>query len=445
MAKITDSSAINIKKNILACAIGNIFEWYDFIVYASLSPILLKVFFPENDKVVASALIFIIFIVGFIARPVGGTFFSYIADKYGRRKAFTSSILFIAIPSLCIALLPTYNMIGKTSAFLLLIFRLLQGFAVGGEYPILISYIAEISPRKYRGYLCSYTNVTTVCGALLATTIISWITNSLSQSNLLTWGWRIPFFITFFSVLLGFYLRLKMSESPLFLDLKRHFPITQSPFIQSLKIHKFEIFKIFLAVICASVAYYTFNIFMVLYFVQEIKFSYLQAIHISFFSNLILIIFIQLSGYLADKVGRKPIIISAISAFILFSYPLFGFFKNCSYHQAIIIQLIFSIFLSLYLGALPAFIAEQIETPFRCTIVSLAYNLSLAFTGGTAPLINLLLIHRLNNIAAPGIYLSIAGIISLLSVLFMREANRTSLLSVNFRIQEETYSHANFQ
>lgn len=434
---------INLKKNIVIGAIGNVFEWYDFIIYATLSPFLLIIFFPNSDKLISTILIFTLFVVGFIARPVGGTVFAYIADQYGRKKAFTLTILFTASPALLIALLPTYRTIGKAAALLLLAFRLLQGFAVGGEYPVLVSYIAEISPSRYRAYLCSYSNVTTVLGVLLATATVSCLNYILPHSAMLAWGWRIPFLITFLSVLCGFYMRLKMDESLVFSYFKKNIPLKNYFFIL-FNSHKSIIFKIFLSVICVSIGYYTLNVFMVIFIVQQAKLTYPQALNISIFTSLFLIVFIQLAGYLADKIGKKPILLSGLVGFIFFSYPLFKLFENCSYLVALMAQLTLSLFLSLCLGALPAYIAEHTNTHFRCSIFSLAYNLCLAFTGGTAPLVNLLLIHRLNNMAAPGIYLSVTGLISLLAILFTRETVDNNLISLETLNSEKEGIHGDF-
>lgn len=252
---ISAGTPISNTKSITASIIGNVLEWYDFIIFATLSPILSTVFFPSSDPIVGIALTFTIFAVGFIARPLGGIFFGYMADKLGRRKAFIWSLLIPAIAAFCIALLPSYNAIGQTAAFLLLFFRLMQGLAVGGEYPALVTYIAEIAPAQKRGFFCSYINVTTVVGALLATLLVLLLNTVLTKDQMIAWGWRIPFVLTFISVLFGFYLRLKMLESPLFKAFqqkKQQLPIL---LWYSLQQNMKALTKVFCFTLCAGVAY----------------------------------------------------------------------------------------------------------------------------------------------------------------------------------------------
>lgn len=205
------------KRHIIGSVVGNACEWYDYVIYASLAPVLATVFFPKSDKVVGLMLTFVVFAAGFLIRPVGGMVFGNIADKYGRKRAFIYSIVLMALPALAIGLLPSYDSAGRLSVLLLLFFRLLQGMAIGGEYPTMITYIAELSPPERRGYIGSYASVTTVAGVLAATITVAIITKTLSHADLISFGWRIPFFITFVTILVGYYIRLKLPESMLFL------------------------------------------------------------------------------------------------------------------------------------------------------------------------------------------------------------------------------------
>lgn len=418
----------NIYKCLFFCSVGNILEWYDFAIYGALSPILAKVFFPEKTLFASLTLTFFIFAIGFFVRPIGGLFFGYIADKYGRKRALTYSVMLTAIPALSTALLPSYYYWGGSSAVLLLTFRVLQGFAVGGEYPALITYLSEIAPQKQRGYFCSYANVTTILGVLLSTMVLMLLNLFFSQKAVLDWAWRIPFAIAFFSVLLGFYFRLKLKESDIFSRFKQQNIISAGLWKKNLKKDSRNILKIFCVVFCAGVSYYTYNLFLVSYLTEQINFTYKQALILSLFGSFLLACFIPFLGFISDKIGRKKVIYIGIYGLIFIGPFLFYGFSPENFGRAFFIQIIFSILLACYFGTLPSLITEQLQVLSRGISVAIAYGISIALSGGTAPMINLYLIKALDNIYAPGMYIALSGVISLFGVFFMKEMYCKSLI-----------------
>src|SRR3990167_8140998 len=192
------------KKMLFGCSIGNVFEWYDYMIYAGLTPILSTLFFPTENHLLGIVLTLAIFAAGFLMRPLGSIILGHIADKHGRKKALIISIMLIGFPSLGVVILPTYHSIGFLAPLLLLAFRLLQGFSIGGELPTFITYLAESSPANKRGYYCSLGSLVPAIGIFSATLLVTILNHNISHELMLAWGWRVPFILSLFLILVGF-------------------------------------------------------------------------------------------------------------------------------------------------------------------------------------------------------------------------------------------------
>ncbi len=413
------------KRHLMSCTIGNACEWYDFVIYGSLASILSVNFFPEADNIASLMMVFAVFAAGFLIRPLGGIIFGYIGDKKGRKNAFVYTILLMAVPALAIGFLPTYNQVGRLAPILLLVCRLLQGIAVGGEYPIMITYIAELSPPKKRGYIGSYANVTTVLGVFFATLTVTLITRAFSHEALISFAWRIPFFLASLTILLGAYARRRLPESDFFLSEQNN---VHSPLVEALKNNKLEIVRIFGYTICIAVAYYTFNVFSTTYFSSTLGVDYLTALYISTASVLFLIFLLPLMGYFSDKYGRKNMAIFSLICMITFIYPVYSAFSEKILWLSILSQFFFAFLVSLYLAPLPALLVEQVNTKTRCSTIAIGYNFALALFGGSAPVVNIYLIKFFQSDSAPAIYLILTGIVSLITAFFMKDLTKKCLL-----------------
>lgn len=406
---------------ITAVMVGNVFEWYDFVIYGSLTPILAMVFFPGQDRFIAMLLTFAIFASGFLTRPLGGLIFGHIGDSQGRRKALIVSVLLMAVPALCIAMLPTYNQVGKFAPILLLLCRMLQGLAAGGEKPVVVTYIGELAPPRFRGFVCSFAGTTQIMGVLLASVVVASLTQTLSETQMLSWGWRVPFLFTLFSVFFGLYLRLKLLETKAFKQAKQEKLLHKRPVIQSLKTNKKAMTTIFLYMLFGSAAYYSYNIFIMSYLKETIGMSYLEALQISIISCSFLIVLIPLSALLSDKVGRKKIMLVGLFGFVVFSYPIYTLYSYASFPAVLLAQFCFAVMLSLLYGSAEAIMIEQVDTQLRCSSVGLAYNIAQVIFGGTAPIVNMLLIKHFETELAPSFYLMLTALIASIGVFYMRD------------------------
>jgi MHS family proline/betaine transporter-like MFS transporter len=226
---------------------------------------------------------------------------------------------------------------------------------------------------------------------------------------------------------LGFYLRLNLIESIVFLREKKQSLFSAGLWTKALKKDSINMLKIFGSVFCAGVSYYTYNFFMVSYLTNQINFSYKQALTLSLWGSFLLACFIPFWGWLSDKAGRKKVTYFGLYGLIFFSFPLFYGFSSESFYGAFIIQIIFAAMLSCYLGSLPSLITEQLKTSSRSICIAISYGVSIALSGGTTPMLDLYLIKYWDNIYAPGIYISLSGVFSLISVYFMKERYRKQL------------------
>lgn len=412
------------KKSIIGCSIGNIFEWYDFMVYGALAPILSALFFPKENQVVAIMLILAIFASGYVIRPIGGIFFGHIGDKYGRKKSMILSIMLIGFPSLAMLILPVYSSIGILAPTILLILRLIQGFSIGGELPSLVAYFAESAPKEKRGFYTSFTNIIPAIGILLAMAVIATLNQVVSHENIMLWAWRIPFLISIVLISIGFYLRISLLETPVYQALTDKI---NNPLKYVFKHEKLSMFKIFLFGIFIAIPYYTFNVFAVSYFTTFLHLSYKIALNITLFGTIAYTIMIPFLGKLLDIWGRKTICVIAGISLIILIYPVYLLLNTKVIIWMLTGQIIFAFFLAAYLAASSSFLSEQVHTKARCTALGLPYNLALAIFGGTTPLINALLIKHTGMSMAPAFYIVFAAVIGVLVTITMIDKTKKEL------------------
>lgn len=412
------------KKVLLGCSMGNLFEWYDFIVYAQLAPILSQLFFPVHNKILAVTLTLVIFAIGYIVRPLGGLYFGYLGDKYGRKKAMIASIMLIAFPSVGIFLLPTYAHIGYFAIFLLLFFRLLQGFSIGGELPGLIIYFAELSPNATRGFYTSLTGLIPGFGILLATGVMMFLNILYTHQQILSWAWRLPFFISVLLIVLGFYLRVTLVETTVFNQVKDRLV---HPIKHVFQHEKLTMFKMLVFTTSVAISYYTFNVFLTVYLTSFLNIAFGKAAQISLFGVVVYILLTPIFGKLVDRLGRKKQSILTCIGLIIFSYPIYALFNTKIMQLMLLGQFIFAALLSAYASVCSVYLCEQVGTKARYTALALPQNLAFAIFGGTAPLVNIWLIGKLHTTLAPIYYIIFAAIIGIVASLSMKDKTGRNL------------------
>ncbi|WP_297455223.1 MFS transporter [Persephonella sp.] len=414
-------------KTLFAGMIGNVLEWYDFVVYGFLAVIIGELFFPSSDPMVSLLKSFGVFAVGFVMRPVGAILFGHIGDKYGRKKALTISIIMMALSTTAIGLLPTYAQIGILAPTLLVLLKLLQGLSVGGEYTTSVSFIVEHAPQDKRGLFGSVGILGAVVGILLGSASGAIVTKILSEQALYAWGWRILFFTGVLLGIVGYYVRKNIDETPKFMELEYEELIDKNPVLDVFKKAYKEFMKTFALSTFQAVGFYTIFVYIANHLAVFVKFPKSTALTINTISMIILAVLIPFFGWLSDKIGRKPIILVSTGLTIILAYPLFKFISSGSVENALIGQILFAIVVAGFMSILPTTLVEIFPTQIRNSGYSIGYNLPFAIFGGTAPLIATYLIKVTGNINSPAFYLIFAATIAFLAGITLKETAKEPL------------------
>lgn len=404
---------------IIAGLFGNTLEWYDFILYANFAPIFAQLFFPAHDPLNALLLTFAVFATGFIVRPFGAVIFGYIGDHLGRRIALITSITLITVPTFLIGFIPSYDHIGLAAPVILTLLRLLQGIAISGELNSAATYLIEHAKPNRRGYVGSLIMGTAFFGIFLGALASYLITNCFTQGQILSIGWRIPFWFSGLLGVVGLFLRLKSKESPKFLA-EAHLE-KQAPLRRTFKYFRKEILLTVLLTMIMAVGNYTYIAYIVTFLVKTQGLSLATATTINLISMLICVGFFPLMGLLSDKIGRKPVYKTGILGFIVFSVPIFWLLSQPNFYLILLGDVILGLFLVPVAGIIPTIIAELFPTSVRNCGSAIGYNISLALFGGTTPLVALKLVQLTQNNYAPAYYLMLAGLISAITLYFVED------------------------
>lgn len=421
-------SSPSLKRLILPAMLGNILEWFEFALYGYFAPIFAQLFFPHSSGLLSLLQIFAIFAAGFLIRPLGGIIFGHLGDKFGRQKTLTASIILMAIPTTCIGLLPTYATAGILSSFLLLACRLLQGMAIGGEMQGITIYVMEHVTPSQRGLQGSWIKFGIFLGILLGSSTALLLGHFLSPAALTQWGWRIPFLAGIPLGLLGYILRCRLNETPHFKTLLSQGKVVKYPLYHTLKYHwRVTVIALFLPVLI-EISFYLAFIFIPAYTQKIINLSFEKMMLANTLCMIMALTLLPIMGWISDRSGRKPVLIIATISLILFAYPLFYLLNHTnSLEMILFVQTSIVVLIIPFAAIMPALFAEMFPTEIRYTASSLASNIAASLFGGTAPLVATFLISISGNPNSPGWYLIGAGLVTLLTVITMRETYKNSL------------------
>ncbi|MED1469190.1 MFS transporter [Bacillus salipaludis] len=413
-----------ITKVAFGAGMGNLIEWFDYASYGYLATIIANVFFAPGNERAALLGTFGVFAISFIARPIGGIVWGHYGDKLGRKRILTLTIIMMSLSTFAIGFIPSYTTIGMLSPLLLLLCRLVQGFSASGEYAGASLFIAEYAPRKRRGLLVSIVPASTAAGLLLGALTSAGLEFSMAKDALHSWGWRIPFLVAGPLGLIALYLRLRLEDTPVFKDLDHEKP--QDPVFISIRQNWIKILVAFGVICLNAVGFYTILSYMPTYLENELGFDNVKSILSTIASLGTYVIFLPLIGSLADRVGRKPVLIGASILFILVSYPAF-LLLNFGGIYAVLAQVLLGAILAGNDGVLATFLSEMFPASVRYTCFGLSFNLGNAIFGGTAPFIATFLILQTSNKFAPAFYLMVAAFIAFIALLKTKETRNNSL------------------
>ena len=380
----TTSSRI---KSIFSGSVGNMVEWYDWYVYAAFSLYFAKAFFPKGDTTAQLLNTAAIFAVGFLMRPIGGWLMGLYADRKGRKAALMASVLLMCFGSLVIALSPGYETIGVWAPILLVFARLLQGLSVGGEYGTSATYLSEMATKERRGFFSSFQYVTLISGQLIALGVLIVLQQTLTEEQLYSWGWRIPFVIGALCAVVALYLRRGMEETESFKKVKAE---PKESAMRTLMRHPKELMTVVGLTMGGTLAFYTYTTYMQKYLVNTVGMSISDSTTISA-ATLFLFMCIQpLVGGLSDKVGRRPILIAFGVLGTLFTVPILTTLHTITtWWGAFFLIMAALIIVSGYTSINAVVKAELFPTEIRALGVGLPYALTVSIFGGTAEYIAL--------------------------------------------------------
>jgi MFS transporter, MHS family, proline/betaine transporter len=406
---IMTSSRSRTKEMLLVGFLGNIAEWYDFSVYAYFAIAIGQVFFGTSNVTTALIQAFFVFSMSFLIRPFGSVFFGYIADKFGRGKSLKMSLLVMAIPTVLIGVLPTYKEWGLVATFLLIILRLIQGFAAGGELPVSACYLYEASAnyKNKRGFFCSFVIVSSLLGTFLGS-FIAYILNILmAKKAMLTWGWRVPFLVGF----IMFFVILWIRKNVMVKDAIKDNGKKENLFRELLK-YKMSVISVVGLYAFLQTSLYILFIWMPSYLRVFVNVSGSIGLFGSSIGLFVLAICTLLFGYLSDYIRPRTLIIFSVISISILAYPLFLLLSQ--HHSMIVwVQLIFALCLGAIDGVVILVIGGLFKSNVRCLGMSVGSTFSSSIFGGLAPTLCNYVINRTGNVMFPVFLLVVVGIIAL--------------------------------
>lgn len=421
-----------LKRVVVASMAGTVVEWYEFFLYATAATLVFnKVFFAEGSSE-ADALIkaLLTYAVGFLARPLGGIVFGHFGDKYGRKKLLQFAILLVGLVTFLMGCLPTYAQIGVWAPILLVVLRFMQGFAVGGEWGGAVLLVAEHSPNDKRAFWASWPQAAVPVGNMLATVVLLALTGFLPEDDFLSWGWRVAFWLSAVVVLIGYYIRTKVSDAPIFLQAQQ-----EVERVRSVSYGVFEVLRryprgVFTAMglrFAENIMYYLVVTFSIVYLKNYVGADTSDILWWLLAAHAIHFLVIPQVGRLADRFGRRPVyIVGAICA------ATWGFFAFPMMNTANYLMIMAAVILGLMIHALmyspqPAIMAEMFPTRMRYSGVSLGYQVTSIIAGSLAPAIATWLLDRFDSWVPIALYLAGAAVITLVAALATRETNGIDL------------------
>jgi len=421
---VPDAKTVN--RAVAASAIGNATEWFDYGVYAVSVVYLTQNFFPGEA---GTLLALSTFALSFLVRPLGGLFWGPLGDRLGRKRILALTIILMAGATFCIGLLPNFATIGIAAPILLVVLRMVQGFSTGGEYGGAATFMAEYAPDKKRGFYGSFLEFGTLGGFALGSLIVLLSGMAIGEEGMAEWGWRIPFLLAGPMGLIGLYLRSKLADSPVFLELEEKGQIESSAgtALRDLLTRYWRPMLTMAGLVVAlNVVHYTLLSYMPTYLEGQTGMDSQTVLTIMFVAQFAMMLVIPFAGALSDRVGRKPMWYASLVGLFALAVPMYMLMAR-GFWWALLGFTVLGLLFIPQLATISATFPAMFPTQVRYAGFAITYNVATAAFGGTAPLANEALIEATGTPLVPAFYMMGACVVGLIAVRFMRETAGASL------------------
>jgi MFS family permease len=423
------------RRVIVAASVGNIIEWYDFYIFGSLAAVLSVKFFEQSHPVAALLSTIALFTAGFLIRPLGAFLFGWMGDRVGRKYTFLITLSGMGLGTGAIGLIPTYQSIGLTAAFILFGLRVIQGLCLGGEYGGAITYVAEHVPDHSRGYYTGWLQTSPTLGIVVSLAVIvltrTWAGNQAFDE----WAWRVPFLVSFLLVAIAIYIRLQLQETPIFQEIKARGQMTRNPWREAFLSANIKYILIAIVVLIGQGVVWYSGQFWALYFLQQV--SKVDAVTSAYIVGAALLIgtpSLIFFGWLSDQIGRKSVILGGMLLAAITYYPLYLWLGmvtqpgHINYPVAVFIIFILVCYVGMVYGPVGAFLAEFFPARIRYTSVSVPYHIGNGWGGGLVPFITSAAFAATGSIGYALIYpIVVPAVCFVIAVFIMPETRKTRI------------------
>lgn len=430
-----NNSARSYRKVAIAACFGTFLEWYDFLTFATLAVVFAPLFFPSSDPNAALLASLATFGVGMVVRPIGAAVFGSMGDRIGRKPVFMITIALMGFATFSVGFLPSYAQIGIWAPILLVTLRLMQGLSAGGEIGGSAVYLTEHAGNEYRGFKTSFLQLMGPLGILFSTLQIALLRYYLTNEEFLAWGWRVPFWISIVLLIIAFKARMALEETPVFLELNKNSEKVKKPLRSNFKdAHTRK--RMFLLFFCVSaggaVLFFSVQVYTAIFLKTSVKLEPQLVDQLSIYATLVLLPLTLFAGWLSDKIGRKPVVVSGLLLGAVFIHPAYQllqqFGQTNNLGMIVLILTMLSLSLALVVGPQTALLAELFPAKTRNSAATFPHNLAAGWIGGLLPLIVTWLNQKWESDVAglwyPTIFLASGALVALL---YLPETHKTNL------------------
>ncbi len=440
VSEMAEKTRTPIGKIVGASLVGTTIEWYDFFLYGSAAALVFpQLFFPQSEPLTGTLLAFLTYAVGFVARPLGALVFGHFGDRLGRKKLLVVSLLLMGGATFLIGCLPTHAAIGMAAPLLLTLLRLVQGFALGGEWGGAVLIVSEHGDAARRGFWASWPQAGAPGGNLLATAVLAVLAAVQTEEAFVSWGWRIPFLLSGVLVLVGMWIRLSISESPVFQQAVANAePAPSLPIVEVFRHHWRDVLIAIGARFAENVSYYVITAFVLVYATAQAGLAKPVVLNAVLIGSAIHFVSIPMWGALSDRLGRRPVYLLGAAGVGLWAFAFFPLIDTKNFAAVTLAVTVGLILHGAMYGPQAAFFSELFATRMRYSGVSIGSQLASIVAGALAPLIAVALLDAYNSSLPIMLYVAGAAVLTLITVYVSRETRGRDLVTIGTRDEAKT-------